>query len=63
MGQRVRVSGRLGINDHLGDAGAVAEVDEHEPAVVTPGVDPAHERHVVAYIFFEQFSASMRLFL
>ena len=52
VGQRVRVRGRFGIDDHLGDAGAVAEVDEDEPAVVAPGVHPAHERHGRAHVLF-----------
>ena len=33
------------VEDDLGDAGAVAEVEEDEIAVVAAAVDPAHERY------------------
>src|SRR5690606_17874314 len=38
----------LGVDHELGHAGAVAEVDEHEAAVVAPAGDPAGERDPLA---------------
>ena len=48
LGQRVRVGRRLGVEDELDDAGAVAQVDEDQPAVVAPAVDPAGHAHALA---------------
>ena len=41
----LEVAGGAGllVDDDLGNAGAVAEVDEDEAAVVAAAVDPAHE--------------------
>jgi hypothetical protein len=33
------------VEHHLGDPLAVAEIDENDPAVVAPALDPAHEHH------------------
>ena len=37
----------LGVEDDLGNAGAVAEIDEEKIAVIAAAVDPSHE-----YCFF-----------
>ena len=41
LGERVRLGGRLGVEDELDDARAVAQVDEDQAAVVAAAVDPA----------------------
>ncbi len=38
----------LGVEDGLGDAIAVAQVDEDQPAEVAPAIDPALQRHPVS---------------
>ena len=39
--RRVRLGGGLGVEDELHEPGAVAQVDEDQPAVVAAAVDPA----------------------
>ena len=41
LGERERVARRLRVDDELDDPGAVAQVDEDQPAVVAAAVDPA----------------------
>ena len=41
MRGRVRLGGRLRVEDELDEAGAVAQVDEDQPAVVAAAVHPA----------------------
>ena len=48
VGERVRLGRGLGVEDELDDAGAVAEVDEDEAAVVAAAMDPAGHAHVLA---------------
>ena len=43
--QRVRLGRRLRMEDELDDAGAVAQVDEDQAAVVAAAVDPAGHAH------------------
>jgi hypothetical protein len=42
---RVCVGGGVGLEDDLDDPAAVAQVDEHDPAVVAPMLDPARHDH------------------
>ena len=48
------------VEDDLGDAGAVAHVEEDEVAVVAAAVDPAHEDYVLASLFHAQIAAHVR---
>ena len=48
--------GGLLVDDHLGDAGAVAQIEEDEPAVVAAAVDPAHENDILARVFGAKLS-------
>jgi hypothetical protein len=50
----------LFIQDNLRDAGAVAEVEEDQVAVVTAAVDPAHEDDVLTGICGSEIAAQMR---
>ena len=58
----VAVGGELLVEDDLGDAGAVAQVEEDEVAVVAAAVDPAHEDHLLAGVGGAQVAAEMRPF-
>ena len=49
--------GALGVEDELADARAVAEVDEHESAVVAPGIRPAGEREPLAHVLGPHIAA------
>ena len=53
-------AGDLLVEDDLGDAGAVAEVEEDEVAVVAAAVDPAHEDYVLAGLFDAEVAALVR---
>ena len=53
----VRLRVVLGPHDQLDDAGVVAQVDEHETAVIAARVDPAGERHPTACIARAQHAA------
>ena len=44
------------IDDHLRDAGAVAQVEEDEAAVVAAAVDPAHQHDVLPRVFGAKLS-------
>ena len=48
LGELVRLRRVLGVEDELQDAGAVAQVDEHQAAVVAAAVDPAGHADGVA---------------
>jgi hypothetical protein len=50
------------IQHHLQDAGAVAQVEKDEIAVVAAPVDPAHDDHVVAGIGCAKVSAHVGAF-
>ena len=49
----------LGLEDDLGQAVAVAEVDEDQPAEVAPGVHPAVEDDRLPDVVGRQFAAGM----
>ena len=49
--------GDLLVEDDLGDAGAVAQVEKDEVAVVAAAVDPAHEDYVLAGVGGAQVAA------
>ena len=63
VAQGVRGLGRRGVlfgpEDHLGDALAVAQIDEDDPAVVAAGTDPTGEGGALTDIFGAQ-GAAMR---
>jgi hypothetical protein len=44
------------VEDDLRDAGAVADVEEDEVAVVAPAIDPAHEDDVLPRVFCAELS-------
>ena len=48
LGERERLRRRLGVEDELQDAAAVAQVDEDQAAVVAAAVHPARDAHLVA---------------
>ena len=48
LGERVRLRRFLRVEDDLQDARAVAQVDEHQAAVVAAAVHPAGHAHVLA---------------
>ena len=48
LGRRVRLARALRAEDELHEARAVAQVDEDQPAVVAPAVDPAGDAHGLA---------------
>ncbi len=52
----------VGLEDHLGDPVAVAQVDEHQAAEVAPGVDPAVEHNGMPDMVFRQVSAGVSPF-
>ena len=52
--------GDLLVEDDLGDAGAVAQVEEDEVAVVAAAVDPAHEGDGLAGVGCAEFAAGVR---
>jgi hypothetical protein len=52
--------GGLGVEDDLGDAEAVAEVEEDEAAVVAAAVDPAHEGDGFAGVGRAELAAGVR---
>ena len=59
---QVAVGGQLLVQHDLRDAGAVAQVEEDEVAVVAAAVDPAHQHHLLAGVGGAQFAAEMRPF-
>ena len=48
------------VEDHLGHAVAVAQVDEDHSAQVAPPVHPAHDDDALARVGGPQFAAGMR---
>ncbi len=56
VGAQVRVEGQLG------EAVAVAQVDEDQPAMVAAAQDPAHQDDVLTDLFLAQFAAEMGAF-
>ena len=48
------------VEDQLGGAGAVAEIDEDQVAEIAAAVDPAHEHHLFACIVSTKLSAHVR---
>jgi hypothetical protein len=59
FGLGVGERGGFFVEDDLGDAGAVAEVEEDEVAVVAAAVDPAHEGNGLAGIGGAQVAAHL----
>ena len=60
FGLGVGFGGGFLVEDDLGDAGAVAEVEEDEVAVVAAAVDPAHEDYVLAGCSCAEFATHVR---
>ena len=58
----VAVGRELLVEHDLGDAGAVAQVEEDEVAVIAAAVDPAHQHHLFAGVGGAQCAAEMRAF-
>jgi poly-gamma-glutamate capsule biosynthesis protein CapA/YwtB (metallophosphatase superfamily) len=50
----------LGTEDDLGEAFAVAKIDEDDAAVVTAGIDPAGEGDGLADVAFAKLIAEVR---
>ncbi len=50
------------IQNNLGDAGAIAQIEEDEVAVIAAPVDPAHENDLLACVGGAQCAAEMRAF-
>ena len=50
----------LFVEDDLGDAAAVADVEEDEVAVVAAAVDPAHEDYVLASLLCAEIATHVR---
>jgi hypothetical protein len=48
------------VEDDLRDAGAVAQVEKDEVAVVAPPVDPAHQDHVLPRVLGAKLSTHLR---
>ena len=48
LGGSVRLGGGLGMEHELHEPGAIAQVDEDQPAVVAPAVHPAGDAHGLA---------------
>jgi hypothetical protein len=44
------------VDDDLGDAGAVAQIEEDEATVVAAAVDPAHEDDILARVLGAKLS-------
>jgi hypothetical protein len=51
--------GRLFVEDRLGEAFAVAQVDENHGAVIAPPVDPSHQHDRLARVGGAQLAAAM----
>ena len=61
--RRLELGAGLGLEDDLGDAVAVAEVDEDQAAEVAPGVHPAVQDDGLSHVVDRQFTAGMRSFV
>ena len=57
MRHGVCLRGALGVDHELHDARAVAQVDEHEPAVIAPPTDPARERQLSSRVLRARLAA------
>ncbi len=57
MRRGVRLGRVLGVHHELHDARAVAQVDEHEPAVIAPPADPARERQLASRVLRARLTA------
>lgn len=53
------LGGNFFVEDDLANAGAIAQVEEDEIAVVAAAVHPAHQHHVFARIGGAQISAEV----
>ena len=51
------VGAGVGLEDHLGDAAAIAQIDEHAAAVIAAGVHPAEEDDALAGVAGAQRAA------
>ena len=60
LGARVGVATRRGIEHALGEPGAVAEVDEAQPAVVAAALGPAHQRDAAPGVRGPELAARVR---
>ena len=60
FGLGVGFGGDFLIEDNLGDAGAIAEIEEDEVAVVAAAVDPTHEGDGLAGVGAAEFAAGVR---
>ena len=58
----VAVGNQLLVQHNLADAGAVAQVEKDQVAVVAAAVDPAHQNNLLAGVGGAQFAAEMRPF-
>ena len=55
------ILGGIGIEDDLGDAGAVTQVDEDQPAVIATTCDPATQGDLLADVTAAEFAAGARV--
>ena len=60
LGEMVRLGREAGIEDELHEAGAVAQVDEDEIAVVAPAGHPAGQPHVAPDVGDTQLAGQRR---
>jgi hypothetical protein len=58
----VAVGRELLVEHDLGNAGAVAQIEKDQVAVVAAPVDPAHQNHLLAGVGGAQVAAKMRPF-
>ena len=61
-GARLKIRSGVRLEDDLGEAVAVAQVDEDQAAEIAPGVDPAVERNSLPDMILGQFAAGMSPF-
>ena len=59
---RVALGSELFVEHHLGNAAAVAHVEEDQVAVIAAAVDPAHQDHVFAGVGGAQIAAVVGAF-
>jgi hypothetical protein len=53
----VGFGGRIGLEDDLSQTGPVPEIDEDDPPVVSPAVDPATEHRLLSDVTGAELSA------
>lgn len=58
-GVRLKKGAGVGLEDDLGDAIAVAQVDEEQAAEISPGVDPAVQDNLLSNVLDGQVTARM----